>query len=1178
MTVAVVAQGIVELIPSARGFSSKLQKEIGGDIGKVGDKQGKSLGGKVAKGFGFAAKAGFAGAGIVAGAALAKGFGRLKGIDEAQGKLKGLGHSTKTVDKIMDNALTSVKGTAFGLDEAATSAAGAVAAGVKPGRELERNLTLVGDAATIAGTDMGSMGSIFNKVASTDMIQGDVLAQLGDQGIPILQFLSKEMGVSAGEVKKLASEGKVDFETFQNAMEEGLGGAGQESGKTFSGAMKNAGAALGRLGASVLSGSFPLLKDGFGDITAMLDKMGPMAEDWGKKLGGAIKVAGEYVGQFISDFKEGEGAAGTLRTVLEGAGKALVGIGKGIAETAGFFSRHTTTAKIFAGILMAAVVPALAVSTAAWIAMKIEAVKAGLKSYWAAVKTVAGWVMMGVQATLGALKVAAAWLIAIGPIALVIAAVIGIGILIYKNWDSIKKWTKIAWDAIVGFVVAAWDKIVGAVKGAWDKVVGWSQAAWGKIKDIAGKLAPLFSRAKDGIVNAFKRLYKILTFPFRAAYVFWDITVHALIYIFKKVRDKVKSVWDKVRAIVEKPIRKAVDWVRRYIDNMRRGFRIIRDKIKELWDKARGIVEKPIRKAVDWVVKKVMQIRDRFMHLRNRVRILWNKAQEIVQRPIRRAVVWVLKKIMDIRDKFQVLRNRVKSIWDKVQGIVKRPIRLAVDWAKRKADQLSQKFTDVRDKIGRGWRKLQSLLKKPIIGAIKWINDKFLGPVGGKKGINGMLAKIGVGDKYQISNIRGFASGGYTGPGSKMTPAGVVHADEFVVRKKARGRFERDNPGVLDHINRTGRLPGYAIGGKVAGLNKRFLEQLGRFNAAAGNRYHVNSGYRSNAHQARLYALYLAGRNPLTAPPGRSQHNKGLAADLAPSDARNRHGNLASKFGLAFTVPSESWHIEPAWGRGSNAGPSLIGGLFDTVKDALRGLTDKGKSLLKNVPGSGMIPPMVKGIGSKVVKGAKSWVKPSLESMLSFIPGSGAMKAVFGKIKKGSNQFLGRQMAKNGYGWTGGQWSALNNLWTKESNWNHKARNASSGAYGIPQSLPGSKMASSGSDWRTSASTQIKWGLKYIKERYGSPSAAWAHSKRTNWYADGGRVTPAVFDNGGTLAPGLNLVNNKLGKPEALVRPEQMGSPQVNITFAPGTEWLADFVQTEITYADAFAGAQGRMA
>ncbi|MGH3705424.1 MAG: lytic transglycosylase domain-containing protein, partial [Agromyces sp.] len=70
----------------------------------------------------------------------------------------------------------------------------------------------------------------------------------------------------------------------------------------------------------------------------------------------------------------------------------------------------------------------------------------------------------------------------------------------------------------------------------------------------------------------------------------------------------------------------------------------------------------------------------------------------------------------------------------------------------------------------------------------------------------------------------------------------------------------------------------------------------------------------------------------------------------------------------------------------------------------------------------------------------------------------------------------------------------------RESSWRADAYNASSGAYGIPQSLPGSKMASAGADWRTNAATQIEWGLSYIADRYGAPCGAWAHSERFNWY------------------------------------------------------------------------------
>jgi hypothetical protein len=97
-------------------------------------------------------------------------------------------------------------------------------------------------------------------------------------------------------------------------------------------------------------------------------------------------------------------------------------------------------------------------------------------------------------------------------------------------------------------------------------------------------------------------------------------------------------------------------------------------------------------------------------------------------------------------------------------------------------------------------------------------------------------------------------------------------------------------------------------------------------------------------------------------------------------------------------------------------------------------------------------------------------------------------------------------------GWSvAGQLDSLISLWNEESGWNPQALNASSGAFGIPQALPASKMSSAGADWQTNPATQIRWGLGYIKDRYGSPAAAWAFetSHTPNWYEQGAWNIPA---------------------------------------------------------------------
>jgi hypothetical protein len=99
----------------------------------------------------------------------------------------------------------------------------------------------------------------------------------------------------------------------------------------------------------------------------------------------------------------------------------------------------------------------------------------------------------------------------------------------------------------------------------------------------------------------------------------------------------------------------------------------------------------------------------------------------------------------------------------------------------------------------------------------------------------------------------------------------------------------------------------------------------------------------------------------------------------------------------------------------------------------------------------------------------------------------------------GSPQQIAEQMLSQ-FGWSSSQFSCLQPLWALESGWNIYASNPSSGAYGIPQALPGSKMASAGPDWQSDAATQIRWGLTYIQGTYGSPCAAWSHDEADGWY------------------------------------------------------------------------------
>ncbi|GAA3447954.1 lytic transglycosylase domain-containing protein [Planomonospora venezuelensis] len=103
------------------------------------------------------------------------------------------------------------------------------------------------------------------------------------------------------------------------------------------------------------------------------------------------------------------------------------------------------------------------------------------------------------------------------------------------------------------------------------------------------------------------------------------------------------------------------------------------------------------------------------------------------------------------------------------------------------------------------------------------------------------------------------------------------------------------------------------------------------------------------------------------------------------------------------------------------------------------------------------------------------------------------------RTAKGRNKAIAFRLVSR-RAWSDDQFRCLDRLWTRESNWNHRAHNRYTGAYGIPQALPGSKMSGSGGDWRSNPATQIHWGLRYITSRYGTACGAWGHFQSRHWY------------------------------------------------------------------------------
>ncbi|PTI10692.1 hypothetical protein BU096_00535 [Staphylococcus xylosus] len=290
---------------------------IGTQLGTISQKTGQvgmSLTKNITRPAGIAAAA-------VGGIALAKGWARLVEIDNAKAKLSALGNSGKQVETIMTNANTAVKGTSFGMGEAATTAANAVAAGIKPGKELTQYLTNTGDAAAIAGVGMDEMGRILNKVQTSNKAYNGELQELSDRGLPVYQWLAKEAGIAESEVADFAASGQVTSKMLQDAIENNIGGAAKKMGeKSFTASLANMWAALGRVGAGFLDaggkggGFFSKMKPIMNNLTTMFDGMQGTAERWGVALGASLNAvlsAGVKVKQFY------DGLPGPIQSVIK---------------------------------------------------------------------------------------------------------------------------------------------------------------------------------------------------------------------------------------------------------------------------------------------------------------------------------------------------------------------------------------------------------------------------------------------------------------------------------------------------------------------------------------------------------------------------------------------------------------------------------------------------------------------------------------------------------------------------------------------------------------------------------------------------------------------------------------------------------------------------------------------
>lgn len=484
---------------------------------------------------------------------LASGFGRLESIDQATAKLTGLGNSANTTKTILNNALASVKGTAYGMGDAATVAASMTASGIKPGQDLEKTLSLVADTATIAGRSVTDIGAIFGSVAAKGKLQGDDLLQLTSSGVPVLQFLGQTMHKTSAEVSDLSSKGKISFADFQKAMQAGLGGSAKSSGDTFTGAMANAKAALGRLTASVMGGAFKQMPGAFKGITTQIDAMAPAAERAGAKVSSGIGSAfttikglydlmakGDYTASLGKSLgiEEDSPVVGTLlrlrqtfidfgssvKTAVSGVVSAFGPMAAEAAKLAGTaalgalsavmkivtplfnalgnsLKQHPTIWRTVAASILGAVVALKAVKTAVAIGGLLTKLGGGFKMVGTALKFLPGTIKL-IRVAMVQMNMA----FLASPVTWIIAGIVALGaafVYAYKHSDTFRRIVNGALNGVKNAALAVGRWFSGPFLGFFKAIPGFFTGLWTSVQSA-------FKAGIDAVVTFVKSYWPVI--------------------------------------------------------------------------------------------------------------------------------------------------------------------------------------------------------------------------------------------------------------------------------------------------------------------------------------------------------------------------------------------------------------------------------------------------------------------------------------------------------------------------------------------------------------------------------------------------------------------------------------------------------------------------------------------